>query len=108
VYYVYFRFLNKLKKTVKNKARVEGSICQAYLAKEFAQFTSFYFPDDDEDVRSSDGGEDMNMSETLTIFRKREGIPCGRCTRRDLTDQELKAAHLHVLLNCAEVNPFYE
>ena len=87
---------------------MKGWICQAYLAKEFAQFTSFYFPDADEDVARSDGGEDRNMSQTLTIFRKMEGIPCGKSTRRDLTDPELRAAHLHVLLNCAEVNPFYE
>ena len=43
VFITNFRFLNKLKKTVKNKARVEGSIREAYLTQEIAYFSSHYF-----------------------------------------------------------------
>lgn len=102
------RFLNKLKKTVKNKARVEGSICQAYLAKEFAQFSSFYFPGEQEESLHGDSGpEDTTQSNSLSVFRKIEGRPYGRCTTRNLTDQEIRVAHLHILLNCDEVKPLY-
>jgi hypothetical protein len=100
--------LNELKKTVKNKARVEGSICQAYLAKEFAQFSSFYFPREQEDGQEIDGPEDCEPLDTISVFRKKEGRPYGRCTSRDLTDQEIRVAHLHILLNCDEVKPLHE
>ncbi|PKU86253.1 hypothetical protein MA16_Dca002084 [Dendrobium catenatum] len=41
--YPFERYLNKLKKTAKNKARTEGSICEAYLIYETTQFCSYYF-----------------------------------------------------------------
>ena len=37
------RFLQELKKTLKNKAHVEGSICQAYIAQEINNFVEHYF-----------------------------------------------------------------
>ena len=40
----FFRFLHSLKQKVKNKARVEGSICEAYLVEETSTFASFYYP----------------------------------------------------------------
>ena len=35
--------MGEFKRSVKNKARVEGSICAAYLARETSHFTSYYF-----------------------------------------------------------------
>ena len=37
------RFLHTLNRKVKNKARVEGSICEAYIIEETATFCSHYF-----------------------------------------------------------------
>ena len=37
------RYLNKLKKKVANKVLVEGSIFEAYLMEEVAQFHQSYF-----------------------------------------------------------------
>ncbi|KAI5667893.1 hypothetical protein M9H77_17746 [Catharanthus roseus] len=37
------RYMNHLKKKIKNKARVEGSICNAYLVEEAVIFYSYYF-----------------------------------------------------------------
>ncbi|XP_038680928.1 uncharacterized protein LOC119981859 [Tripterygium wilfordii] len=41
--YPFERFLHSLKKKVKNKARVEGSICEAYIVEETSSFASYYF-----------------------------------------------------------------
>lgn len=50
-----FRFLYHLKKKVGNKARVEGSICNAYLMEEISNFCSLYF-ENDVDTKASDLG----------------------------------------------------
>jgi hypothetical protein len=39
----HYRFLHHLKVTVKIKARVVGSICNAYLIEEASTFFSYYF-----------------------------------------------------------------
>jgi len=41
--YPFERFLNKIKKTVKNKSCVEGCICEAYLLQETLYYDSHYF-----------------------------------------------------------------
>src|SRR3954462_7428807 len=42
--YLFERFLKTLKDKVGNKARVESSICEAYLTEEATTFVSYYFP----------------------------------------------------------------
>jgi hypothetical protein len=41
--YFFERFMGDSKQTVKNKARVEGSICASYLHRETSHFCSRYF-----------------------------------------------------------------
>ena len=41
--YPFERAMGRFKRTVKNRARVEGSICQAFLEKEMSYFCSHYF-----------------------------------------------------------------
>ncbi|KAJ8773690.1 hypothetical protein K2173_006340 [Erythroxylum novogranatense] len=41
--YPFERYLHHLKRNVKNKARVEGSICNAYLVEEASTFCGYYF-----------------------------------------------------------------
>ena len=104
------RFLNKLKKTVKNRSRVEGSICEAYLVQEMANFCSVYFEPDVPSIRTRvHRNEFMNLDDnsrepSLSIFIS-AGRTTGKCTDRWLTDREVAAAQLHVLLNCDEVKP---
>lgn len=95
---------------VKNKARVEGSICEAYLCQETSHFCSYYFESHVQSIRNrvgrnDDGGEDETIQRTMSIFNK-PGRPSGTCKSRYLDDRELAAAHLHVLLNCDEVQPY--
>ena len=40
---LFCRFLHRLKRTVGNKARVEGSICSTYQIQETTTFCSYYF-----------------------------------------------------------------
>ncbi|KAL8147861.1 hypothetical protein AgCh_005258 [Apium graveolens] len=44
--YRFERLMGMLKRTVKNRACVEGSICEAYSFNEISMFVSDYFPDE--------------------------------------------------------------
>ncbi len=57
--------------------------------------------------RNDDGGIDMSIPPTLSLFNK-PGRPTGQVHTRYLTDAEYNAAHLHVLQNCEEVRPYIE
>ena len=70
--YVY-RFLHLLKKNVGNKARVEGSICNAYLVEEASNFCSHYFESHVHTrqwnvPRNDDGGVAVPIEGNLPIF----------------------------------------
>ncbi|PKU63659.1 Retrovirus-related Pol polyprotein from transposon TNT 1-94 [Dendrobium catenatum] len=110
--YPFERYLNKLKKYVKNKARPEGSICEAYLSQETTHFCSYYFEPHVRSTRTKMGRNmDFDVEEqshaTLTVFR-RQGKPSGKCVERYLNDLEINTANLYVLLNCEEVEPILE
>ena len=98
------------KRSVKNKARVEGSICASYLHRETTFFCSHYF-------NSFMLSPHMSRNETqfqtasndirLSVFQEcgRHG---GKTLTHWLTDAELKSAHVHVLINCTEVQSYLE
>ena len=41
--YPFERYMHSLKKKVKNKARIKGSIMEAYIMKEISSFSYHYF-----------------------------------------------------------------
>nr|GMC49555.1 uncharacterized protein LOC109179592 [Ipomoea batatas] len=107
-------YLRKLKNNVKNKAKVEGSISNAYLVEEASSFCSYYFEDHVSTKhrnvpRNADGSEYVvdEHEETLSIF-KYSGRAFSKAKARYMTDEEYKAAQTYVLLNCSEVEPFIE
>ncbi|PKU64928.1 hypothetical protein MA16_Dca004543 [Dendrobium catenatum] len=110
--YPFERYLNKLKKYVKNKARPEGSICEAYLSQKTTHFCSYYF---EPHVRSTKIKIGRNMDydveeqsyATLSVFRS-QGKPSGKCVKRFLNDLEINTVILYVLLNCEKVEPILE
>ena len=107
-----YRFLGKLKKMVKNKARVEGSICEAYLYMETTYFCSYYFESHVPSMRTRCRQNEYELHDegvqpTLSIFEP-QGRSAGKPGKRYLNEQEYKAAHLHILLNCVEVEPYIE
>ncbi|XP_031116582.1 uncharacterized protein LOC116020237 [Ipomoea triloba] len=112
--YPFERYLRKLKNNVKNKAKVEGSISNAYLVEEASSFCSYYFEDHVSTKhrnvpRNADSSEYVvdEHKETLSIF-KYSGRAFGKSKARYMTNEEFKAAQTYVLLNCSEVEPFIE
>ena len=95
---------------VKNKSRVEGSICEAYLCQDTSHFFSYYFKSHMQTMRNKvssndDGGLHETIQPNLLIFKFR-GRGAGSCKSRYLNDREFAITHLHVLLNCEEVQPY--
>ena len=86
-------------------------MAEAYLVFEISQFSSFYFGANVPSMRTrrrrneeinveSSGGEPM-----LSVFETK-GTAVGSRTQRYLTNEEMNAAQLHIVLNCNEVEPY--
>lgn len=108
--YPFERFLGKLKMKVTNKAKVEGSIANAYLIEETSMFCSHYFePHVSTKMnvmpRNDDGGDVEPCEGNFSIFMS-SGRLSGSQKSRRLTDQEYDAARIYVLLNCAEIEEY--
>lgn len=104
--------MHDLKAKVRNKARVEGSITEAYILEEISNFCSMYFQPEvqtrrTQPPRNDDGGESDASDTRLSIF-KETGRPIGRCTSRALEEKELSAAEVYILMNCTEVEPYVQ
>ncbi|GKD72573.1 putative transposon, En/Spm-like protein, partial [Tanacetum coccineum] len=111
--YIYERKLGSLKRTVRNKARVEGSIVESYLINELSMHCSLYF---DPRIETRLNREPRNFApdihcssradSRLNIFK----VPSRRLfdtgTKRFLTSAEKHKAHTYILLNCEDVHPF--
>ncbi|KAK2454153.1 hypothetical protein QL285_001747 [Trifolium repens] len=108
--YPFERFMGDSKRSVKNRAKVEGSICAAYLHRETIHFCSHYFKDTLLG-RPIGRNESRNKSFihplTLSVFNL-----SGRHTGSEKVDfpgqKVLQSAHVHVLINCTEVQPYLE
>ncbi|XP_017978213.1 PREDICTED: uncharacterized protein LOC18609182 [Theobroma cacao] len=108
--YPFERFLQHLKKKVKNRASVEGFICEAYIIEEISSFCSWYFEPAmrtrlNRMPRNDDGG-DVDSQGRLSIF-----IHFGRAfgpleKSRFLDEDEFYAAELYVLMNSEEMLPY--
>ena len=107
--YPFERVMGNLKRKVKNRAYVEGSICEAYSFDEISMFVSDYFPDEvltkaNRVPRHDDGGN-VELNGRLSVF----GLPgraYGKGKRIFLSEQELHAAHTYILFNCEEIDDF--
>ncbi|XP_016177767.1 uncharacterized protein LOC107620058 [Arachis ipaensis] len=104
--YPFERFLHHLKKKVKNKAHVEGSIIESYLIEEISHFCEYYFSQTSIDTKQNDEGDD-SLQPTLSIFNL-PGCLAGECKTRYLDDKEFSAAMNHILINCDEIKPYIE
>ena len=103
--------MHNLKIKIHNKAKVEGSIAEAYILEEISTFCDMYFKTDiptrhTRPPRYDDGGE-SSASDRLSIF-KHSGRAFGCCLSRTLDDRELHAAELYILLNCTEFESYVE
>ncbi|WVZ21047.1 hypothetical protein V8G54_008369 [Vigna mungo] len=108
--YQFERFMGYAKRSVKNKARVEGSICASYLHRETTHFYSHYFKNfmlTPQSSRNEVDTETKSLPTTLSVFDQ-PGRHSGRESTHWLSDEELRSVHVHVLINCNEVQPYLE
>ncbi|MER8245014.1 hypothetical protein, partial [Acinetobacter baumannii] len=86
----------------KNKARVEGSIANAYMTREASIFFSYYFENhvytrNRKLPQNDDGGAEDGDKEKLIVFSY-PGRPYGKLKTRMLNEKEYVAAHSYILL----------
>ncbi|XP_073316359.1 uncharacterized protein [Primulina huaijiensis] len=104
------RMLYELKQFIQNMARPEGSITEGYIAKECMTLCSRYCKDIETKFsrleRNYDSGFHKHEGE-ISIFSQ-----CGRALgagiSRILDDDAWDKAHIYILKNCDEVQPFLE
>ena len=102
--------MGESKRSVKNKARVEGSICAAYLHRETTYFCSHYFKNFmllPSNRRNDTQWQSETSESTLSVFQQ-VGRHAGKECTYWLTDAEFNSANVHVLINCAEVKSYLE
>ena len=105
------RMMGEAKRAVSTKSRPEGSICTFHLHREITYFCSHYFKGEcllsSNSFRNDPRIGNEVVQETLSVLNK-AGRPAGSFTNHSLTDAEWTSAHVHVLINCAEVKPYLE
>ncbi|XP_065871961.1 uncharacterized protein [Euphorbia lathyris] len=111
--YPFERYLGHLKKSVKNKARVEGSICNAYLVEESSNFCSYYFEPQvytrhRKVPRNDDGGDTNDADKSNLMIFSYNGRYSGLARSRWLDEKEHASIHSYILLNCPQVTPYVE
>ncbi|XP_015161468.1 uncharacterized protein [Solanum tuberosum] len=102
------RFLRTLKCYVRNRNQPEGSIIEGYIVEESIIFCSRYLPGNVKGYDRMDKNYEDDHIKTysgLSVF-ERKGSPLLRDASRNLEELERKQAHLYVLRNCEEVQPF--
>ncbi|KAH0655646.1 hypothetical protein KY285_030528 [Solanum tuberosum] len=102
------RFLCKLKRYVRNKARPEGSIAEGYIIDECLTFCSMYLTDIETRFNREDRNDDgfsNNCELVLDIFSKR--FRPYRDGKYDvIPNKDFDIARWYVLNNCEEAEPF--
>ncbi|KAL3633935.1 hypothetical protein CASFOL_022697 [Castilleja foliolosa] len=84
------RFLCGLKQSVSNKARPEGSVAEAYIAKECLTFCSMYLKGIETRFNRDDRNNDIELEDSLPIFSQK-CRPVGSTTYLNLSVEKLKA-----------------
>ena len=103
--------MHSLKKKVKNKARVEDSIVEAYIIEEILNFSHHYFNPNvhtklTQIGHNDDGGSGGSELEVSIFAYPAHEFSHERCL--SLTDAEFRQTHSYVLQNCSEVDPYIE
>ena len=101
-----------MKQYVRNKARPEGSIAEAYVINESLNFCSMYLRGIATRFNRGDrNNDDINDEEInncgLSIFSQHIRW-LGGVGFRQLTPDELEKSHWYILNNCDEVEPYLQ
>ncbi|CAN6542656.1 unnamed protein product [Malus baccata var. baccata] len=103
------RYLGELKKSVRNKAKPEGSLVEAWVAYESLTFCGMYLQDVEtafnRPQRNNDGGV---RKEKLYVFAQ-IARPFGDPVKGEsFTKKDMEVAHWFILNNCDEALPYLE
>nr|XP_028956335.1 uncharacterized protein LOC114824099 [Malus domestica] len=102
------RYLQTLKRYVRNMGHPEGSIAEAYLVDECLSFCSLYLRDVESRRTRRGRNEDgigRGVSGGLSIFHSK-GCYMGSGENVELELNVLDQCHRYILNNCDEVSPF--
>ncbi|XP_031248828.1 uncharacterized protein LOC116106594 [Pistacia vera] len=104
------RFLGKLKKYVRNKARPEGSIVEGYMVNEALTFCSMYLRGIETRFNRVERNDDSlhGHPEGVLSVLCQKARPWGSRKLIELPPDELQKAHWYVLNNCEELQPFLQ
>ncbi|XP_042959909.1 uncharacterized protein LOC122294953 [Carya illinoinensis] len=108
--YPFERYLGKFKRYVRNKARPEGSIAQAYVHVECLSFCSLYIHDVGTIHNREERNRDIDKgieSEHFSIFSQKIR-PLGSPTSNRLDKPLFAKARWYVLNNCAEISQYLD
>ena len=92
------RYLGTLKQFVRNRARPEGSIAEAYVVEEALTFVARYL----EDKKTVD---EVQVRE-LSVFRSENCVPYGMMKPIVLDDDQKEKAEWYIFTNCPEIDPY--
>lgn len=103
------RYLGKLKNFVRNRARPEANIAEAYLADECVVFCSRYLESDNSFYNNETRHKETTNDEipSLPIFPQ-VGRPTKGRQVVTLDVKTLNQAHRYILSNCTMLNPYRE
>ncbi len=105
---ILFRYLLTLKKYVRNRSRLEGSIAEEYIADECMTFCSRYLNGVENRFKARNLLDDeLDVAEGFSIF-SHQGHAIGKKIFTTLDPTLLKQAHRYVLSNCDVVTPYIE
>ena len=108
--YPFERYLGTLKHFVKNKAKPEGSIAEAYVIDEALTFCSRYLESVDSRFnmqRRTDVASNFEVKEReLSVFKSHNCKPFGAMKPMRLDEKTRTLAEWYILNNCTEVDPY--
>ena len=102
--------MGTLKGYVSNKARVEGSIAEAYIVNECLTFCSMYLSNIETRFNRQDRNYDGCQQEhvgRLSIFLGEVRL-IGAPKYYTLTQEDLQVARKYILNNCVEIEKYFE
>ncbi|WMV23690.1 hypothetical protein MTR67_017075 [Solanum verrucosum] len=104
------RWLYFLKLFIRNRSCVEGSIAEGHIANEFTTLCSRYLHTMETKFnrleRNYDGGAIESDGGLMIFCQPGKALKGGKTHRLDL--KEMEQAHIYILKNCDEVQPFLE
>nr|XP_028945749.1 uncharacterized protein LOC114820039 [Malus domestica] len=103
------KYLGELKKSVRNKAKPEGSLVEAWVAYESLTFCAMYLEDVETAFNRSQSNNDGGVrKEKLSVFAQ-IARPFGDHVKDELfTKKDMEVAHWFILNNCDEALPYLE